>query len=428
MVEERVDILIFGATGFTGKHCIPYLYKLSKVDGRNFTWGVAGRSEQKLEYILKEMGNKLGGDLSEIPIIIANIEDEDSLLEMAKRAKVVINCCGPFRFLGEPVVKACIAAGTHHIDVSIEPQYMAKMQLEQDQNAKEKGVYIISACGFGCLPNDLGVIFIQKNFHGALNSVETYLEGREEGRIFGTAINFGTWISGVYILAHLDELKYLDEKLSIKKLPNFYPTLWNKIPHKSGVVNKWVLYYPLPDLPIMARTQKHLYEKESKRPIRVSPYFVAQSILQLILAVILGLNLYFLSRLDYGRKLLLNYPKVFTAGMISRKQPSEESIEKSRFQITLYGQGWHGRLGDELQNYTVPCNRSIVGIIKGRNPGYGTTCVCLICAAIIVLTESNKMPGVGGVLSPGAAFANTSIIELLNENDVTFEIISQKST
>lgn len=61
---------------------------------------------------------------------------------MAQRAKVVINCCGPFYpTLGQAVVKACIAAGTHHVDVSGEPHYMEKVQLEEDEAAKEKGSF-----------------------------------------------------------------------------------------------------------------------------------------------------------------------------------------------------------------------------------------------------------------------------------------------
>lgn len=72
-------------------------------------------------------------------MVICDINDEESLLQMAKSAKVVINCCGPFQFIGEAVVKACIDAGTHHVDVSGEPQFMEKLQLEQDQKAKEKG-------------------------------------------------------------------------------------------------------------------------------------------------------------------------------------------------------------------------------------------------------------------------------------------------
>lgn len=80
-------------------------------------------------------------------MVIADIHDDDSLKSMAEKTKCVINCCGPYRFLGEAVVKACIAAGTHHVDVSGEPQYMEKVQLEQSEEAEKKGVYVVSACG-----------------------------------------------------------------------------------------------------------------------------------------------------------------------------------------------------------------------------------------------------------------------------------------
>lgn len=60
-MKDRLDIILFGATGFTGKHCIPYLEKYTKKsNGRNFTWGIAGRSEEKLKAVLKEMGDKIG--------------------------------------------------------------------------------------------------------------------------------------------------------------------------------------------------------------------------------------------------------------------------------------------------------------------------------------------------------------------------------
>lgn len=74
--------------------------------------------------------------------MVVDINDDASLVKMAQRAKVVINCCGPFYpTLGQAVVKACIAAGTHHVDVSGEPHYMEKVQLEEDEAAKEKGSF-----------------------------------------------------------------------------------------------------------------------------------------------------------------------------------------------------------------------------------------------------------------------------------------------
>lgn len=104
-----------------------------------------------------------------IPTIIANVRDEKSLVAMTSRAKLILNCCGPYRFLGEQVVKACIETGTHHIDVSGEPQYMERMQLEYNKPAKDKGIYIVSACGYDSIPTDMGVVFAQKKFEGNKN-------------------------------------------------------------------------------------------------------------------------------------------------------------------------------------------------------------------------------------------------------------------
>lgn len=167
-MANRLDIVIFGATGFTGKHTIPQVHKFSKTDGRALTWGVAGRSEQKLKETLDAVAKTLEADFGQIPIIQADVKDEESLKKMAERAKIVINCCGPYRFYGEPVVKACLEAGTHHVDVSGEPQYLEKIQLEYNKAAQEKGVYIIGACGFDSIPADLGVIFLQNKFEGEI--------------------------------------------------------------------------------------------------------------------------------------------------------------------------------------------------------------------------------------------------------------------
>lgn len=85
---------------------------------------------------------------------------------MTGRARVIINCCGPYRFYGEPVIKACLETGTHQVDVTGEPEYMETIQLKYNKEAQEKGVYIVSACGFDSIPTDLGIVFLQKKFSG----------------------------------------------------------------------------------------------------------------------------------------------------------------------------------------------------------------------------------------------------------------------
>lgn len=166
MSSERLDVIIFGASGYTGQYTVFEGVKVLK----GLKWGVSGRNKEKLESVLSTVGKKAGQDLSKIPIVIADIKDQNSLVEMAKRAKVVVNCCGPYRHFGEQVVTACIEAGTHHVDVSGEPQYMETMQLKYHEQAQEKGVYIVSACGFDSIPCDLGIVFLQETFGGTLNT------------------------------------------------------------------------------------------------------------------------------------------------------------------------------------------------------------------------------------------------------------------
>lgn len=428
-MADRLDLLLLGATGFTGIHCIPYLHKFSKSNGRNLTWGVAGRSEEKLKQALEKVGKEIEADLEKIPIVVVDIDNEESVQKMAQRAKVVLNCCGPFLTLGETVVKACIAAGTHHVDVSGEPQYMEKIQLEQNEAATEKGVYIVSACGLDSIPADLGVVFLQQEFEGTLNSVVTYIELWEEDNASspGSAVNYGTWHSAVMGVSRWGDLVELRKKLFPKKLPKLEPKLKHKfLPHKSNVVDGWVLPFPGADRSVIKRSQLHFYEVDQTRPVQVGTYFVIKSFIALILLAIFGTIFSLFTKFSFGRKLLLDYPEFFSAGWFSKKSPPEEKIQKSWFQITLYGEGWKEKLTDKDDQYTKPCDKCIVGRVKGKNPGYGATCVCLVMSAIIIATENDKLPGKGGVLPPGAAFAKTSLIKQLNENGVTFDVISQK--
>lgn len=122
---DRLDVIIFGASGFTGKYTVYQSVNILK----GLKWGVAGRSKEKLEDVLKEMGNKAETDLSKIPIILADLKDEQSLKKMTEKAKVIVNCCGPYMLFGEPVIKACIATSTHHLDVSGEFEFFCSFSL-----------------------------------------------------------------------------------------------------------------------------------------------------------------------------------------------------------------------------------------------------------------------------------------------------------
>lgn len=102
---------------------------------------------------------------------------------------------------------------------------MERMQLEYNKSARDAGVYIISACGFDSIPCDLGIIYTQEKFEGELNSVETYLNTWQTVNVGGPSLNYATWESAVYGLAHANELRGLRRKLFPERLPEMKPKL-----------------------------------------------------------------------------------------------------------------------------------------------------------------------------------------------------------
>ncbi|KAJ0178009.1 hypothetical protein K1T71_006882 [Dendrolimus kikuchii] len=417
----RLDIVIFGATGFTGKAAVIELVKLIK-KYPGMTWGVAGRSEKKLQDMMAEVSNKTGEDLSGIDVILADIKDEQSLKDMCNQAKVIANCCGPYRLYGEPVVKVAIECQTHYVDVSGEPQFIETMQLKYHKQAEEAGVYIISACGLDSIPNDMGVIFLEKNFGGILNSVESYIsadipdELKKEANKHGI-IHYGTWESLVYSIANKDELGPLRKQLYPEPMPKFKPTLQKRsFIHKYN--GKWCVPFGGADVSVVYRTQRYLYEVEHQRPAQFSAYIAIGSLCQTI-GLILGFSVVSLmSKWECTRRLLLNHPKLFSAGMLSREGPTEEVMNATSFAVNLYGEGWAE--GTDVEGAP---NRKVEVKVSGKNPGYGATVVCLLLSAVTILKEKSNMPARGGVFTTGVAFKDTKLINQLIMNDVVFEII-----
>ncbi|XP_053679850.1 saccharopine dehydrogenase-like oxidoreductase [Anopheles nili] len=425
--EEKLDIVIFGASGFTGKYTIFEGIKLLE----GLRWGIAGRSQEKLRETLAEVGKKANKDLSKITILTADLKDTESLTQLAKRCKVLINCCGPYRLYGEAVVRACIEAGTHHVDVSGEAQYMERMQLEYHQQAQERGVYVVSACGFDSIPADMGTVFLEREFDGVLNSAESYLQLTSKIPYNGGAVlHYGTWESAVHEVATEKDLRSLRSKLFKTPLPKLLPQLKNRMPlHKTDMINGWwAVPFPGADSAVVMRSQRHFYDVEQKRPVQMKTYIAFASLLRIFGIGFVASIFAILCRFKIGRKWLLKHPKFFTFGYCSHEGPSERLMENAQFTMHFRGLGWdktEKMLHPNDQFKSLP-RKEIIAKVSGTNPGYGATCVSLIVAAVTILRESDKMPGSGGVYPPGAAYAKTSFIEQLCENGFKFEVVRVK--
>ena len=120
MSDREFDIIIYGASGYTGRLVAEYLQ--SEYAGSGLKWAMAGRNKEKLQTVAGEMN--IGGDVA---ILSANSDDAESLASMASRTKAVITTVGPYQLYGEPLVKACADAGTDYVDLCGEPAWMKDM-------------------------------------------------------------------------------------------------------------------------------------------------------------------------------------------------------------------------------------------------------------------------------------------------------------
>lgn len=185
--ERPYDIIIYGATGFTGCLMVEHLDALISQAGSRCTWAIAGRSEQKLVTISKKC--------KAAPAVI-KVSSTEELRTMASQGKVIVAAAGPFHKVGEKLIQACVEKLAHYIDVSGEFIWMHDMINKYDALAKEKGIAIVHASGQVCVPDDLNCYLLAQRL-GPLKSFREYAfqYGTSTGGSMLTAIVGGASMS-----------------------------------------------------------------------------------------------------------------------------------------------------------------------------------------------------------------------------------------
>jgi short subunit dehydrogenase-like uncharacterized protein len=148
--DRDLDVVVFGATGVTGRRVAAYLAERASETG--VRWAAAARDAGKVGRILNECG------VHAPETIVADVSDPDSLAAMASRTRVVLDLVGPYTLYGRPVIEACVARGAHYADLTGEIPFVRRMIDEFDQAAAAAGVKIVQVCGFEALPADLLVL------------------------------------------------------------------------------------------------------------------------------------------------------------------------------------------------------------------------------------------------------------------------------
>lgn len=173
MSEQRqYGIVVYGATGYTGRLVCEYLNEQYGVNG-DVLWAMAGRSMEKLQSVRDEMGVS-----TDVPLVVADASDSKTIADMAASTEVVLTTVGPYQLYGSDLVKACADAGTDYVDLCGEPGWMHEMIAAHGAAAKASGARIVFSCGFDSIPFDLGVHFLQQAAKEKFNSVMPRIKGR----------------------------------------------------------------------------------------------------------------------------------------------------------------------------------------------------------------------------------------------------------
>ncbi|MFO0644429.1 MAG: saccharopine dehydrogenase NADP-binding domain-containing protein [Polyangiaceae bacterium] len=151
-MDRTYDLVLFGATGYTGKLVAEYLAK----HARGLVWAVAGRNADKLREVIASLGDKG----KSVGLFVVDSSDEAGLDALAQKTRVVVTTVGPYALLGRPLARVCARRGTHYADLTGEVPFIRASIDDNHEAAKASGARIVHSCGFDSIPSDLGVLIL----------------------------------------------------------------------------------------------------------------------------------------------------------------------------------------------------------------------------------------------------------------------------
>lgn len=238
--NKKYDVVIFGATGFTGKLVVEYFlaqYTQNNTGSDQIVWAMAGRNIEKLAEVRDELNAP-----ADTPLIVANGGDVDSIAKLVSQTAVVLTTVGPYQLYGENLVRACAASGTGYVDLCGEPTWMHDMISKYQGLAKESGAKIIFSCGFDSIPFDLGVYLLQQKVIKETGKPIEYVKGRVrkmQGTFSGgTAASLKATMRAAF--ADPDVMKVLKNPFSLAPSTVYVEQPDGDEPYFDESLNSWV--------------------------------------------------------------------------------------------------------------------------------------------------------------------------------------------
>jgi short subunit dehydrogenase-like uncharacterized protein len=403
-MDKPFDIVVFGATGFTGRLVAEYLNARYGAAG-SVAWAIAGRNRDKLAQVRDEIGAP-----ASLPLVEAEASTPTSMAALARQARVVISTVGPYQRHGEPLVRACAEAGTDYVDLCGEPAWMARMIAQYDATAKASGARIVFSCGFDSIPFDLGVLFLQDEALRRYGAPLVRVRGRV--RVLKGTFSGGTMASALATVeaAARDRAVARAMRDPFALTPGFRgPTQPDSATASyDDAACAWTAPFVMATINTKNVHRTHallghpwgrdfVYDELSLtgdgRPGELRARGMARN------ARLQGMLLGWGPTRELLRRFALPKPG---------QGPSKEARERGRYELLF--------IGDTAQG------QRLRATVKGdRDPGYGSTCK-LVAESALCLGGIDRAATAGGVWTPGAAMGMALVRRLQERAGLSFAI------
>jgi len=398
---RKYDLIVWGATSFTGKLVTEYLF--NKHRSSKIKWAIAGRNLDKLEKVRSQVADE------NIPIFIADSFDEESLLKFVKKTRVVCSTVGPYSLYGTKLVKLCVENNTNYCDITGEAHWIRTLIDDYHEEAKSKKIKIVNSCGFDSIPSDMGVYFIQneikKTYKNYANSIKMRVAGVRGGISGGTYGSINNLLKEAYsnkkIFRVLNNPYGLNPKNKMEGMDK--KDLRKIIFDKES--NSWIYPFIMAGINTKIVRRSHAltnfqYGKDFRYEEATMSGKGISGLLKAILAVfplaMIGLNPNSLLK----KIVNLYMPK---PGEGPGPEKRKNGFYNLRFYVTI----------DERR-------KAFAKVVGDNDPGYGSTSKMLAESALCLAFD--KLPENYGVVTPSIAMGKQLLERLRNNAGLDFKI------
>jgi short subunit dehydrogenase-like uncharacterized protein len=392
--DKPFDLVLFGATGFTGGLVADYLAAHVPAGAH---WALAGRSAEKLQAVRDRLAAGRP-ELKELPLLIADAADRESLRELAGQTRVVITTVGPYLHYGEPLVAACAEAGCDYVDLTGEPEFVDSMYLRYHARAVETGARLVHCCGFDSIPTDLGVLYTMRELGPQTGPVRVSGFIRAKGTLSGgTLASAMAAMSRPKAMARTSKARRAAEP---KQAGRRFGVLAGP-PRHDKTAHAWIAPLPVIDTQVALRSAAALPEYGPDfryghfAAVRRAP--VALGALALVTALAVSAQV---------KPLRRAVSKVVKPG----HGPDERRRAASWFTLRLRAEAG---------------GRTLITEVSGGYPGYGETAKMLSESALCLAFD--ELPATSGQLTTATAMGG-ALIERLTRAGITFRTLSAPPT